>query len=104
MNNNNNPFEGAIEDLPPEDTGDSGAMPAGRGHKLTLDDFYAVAPDHKCLHRPTRKLWINAAVDARVAWVPRLDALGQPKRHKKTGEVLLDRRASRWRAHAAWME
>jgi hypothetical protein len=82
-------FEDAIEDLPPEDTGNSGSPPAG-AHKLTLDDFYAVAPDHKCLHRPTRKLWLNAAVDARVDWVPRLDALGQPVRHKKTGEVLLD--------------
>jgi hypothetical protein len=58
--------------------------------KPVLDDFYAVAPEHKCLHRPTGKLWSNAAVDARVTWVPRLDASGQPKRHKKTGEVLMD--------------
>jgi hypothetical protein len=83
-------FEEAIEDLPPEDTGNSVATPAGIGHKFILEDFYAVAPDHKCLHRPTRKLWLNAAVDARVDWVPRLDAFGQPKRHKRTGEILMD--------------
>jgi hypothetical protein len=85
MNNN---FMDEIEDMPVETAGSS--TPARSGHKLVLDDFYAVAPEHKCLHRPTRKLWPNAAVDARVAWVPRLDACGQPKRHKKTGEVLLD--------------
>jgi hypothetical protein len=86
-------FEDAIEDLPPDDTGSpgtGGTAPVERGHKFTLDDFYAVAPDHKCLHRATRKLWPNAAVDARVDWVPRLDAWGQPKLNKKTGEVLLD--------------
>jgi hypothetical protein len=77
-------FEDMIEDMPP----DGSAPPVGR--KLTLDDFYAVAPDHKCLHRATRKLWLNAAVDARVDWVPRLDASGQPVLHKKTGKVLLD--------------
>jgi hypothetical protein len=83
-------FEDAIEDLPPESAGHTCATPGGSRHKLTLDDFYAVAPDHKCLHRPTRKLWLNEAVDARVDWVPRLDAFGQPKRHKKTGEILMD--------------
>ena len=72
----NNEFEDAIEDLPPEDTGGAGVTgatgctgatgaapptPCGARYKLTLDDFYAVAPDHKCLHRPTRKLWLNAA-------------------------------------------
>jgi hypothetical protein len=82
-------FEDMIEDMPPEDTGAGGALPSG-ARKYTLDDFYAVAPDHKCLHRPTRKLWLNAAVDARVDWVPRLDAFGQPKRHKRTGEILMD--------------
>jgi hypothetical protein len=80
-------FEDMIDDMPPENTG---APPVGAVHKFTLEDFYAVAPEHKCLHRATRKFWLNAAVDARVAWVPRLDASGQPVLHKKTGEVLLD--------------
>jgi hypothetical protein len=90
MGDHSNPFEDAIEDSPLGFATPAGAQRDLSSGRPVLEDFYAVAPEHKCLHRPTRKLWPNAAVDARVAWVPRLDALGQPVRHKKTGEVLLD--------------
>jgi hypothetical protein len=78
-------FFDAIEDSPLESDAAAGG---GGAPAPTLEDFYAVAPENKCLHRPTRKLWPNAAVDARVEPVPRLDKLGQPVRHKKTGEPL----------------
>jgi hypothetical protein len=84
-------FEDMIEDMPPESDSGAGSTTAGT---FTLDDFYAVAPDHKCIYRPTRKLWLNAAVDARVDWVPRLDAGGKPVLHEKTGKVLLDQPSS----------
>lgn len=35
---------------------------------ISLDDFYAHAPDHKFIYAPTRDLWPAASVDSRLPW------------------------------------
>jgi hypothetical protein len=47
---------------------------------ITLDDFYALAPANRCIYRPTRDIWTNEAVDARLPPQPLLDASGKPVR------------------------
>lgn len=43
--------------------------------RLSVDDFYAILPQHKYLHRPTRELWEAAGVNGAV---PRVEGLGRP--------------------------
>src|SRR5262249_50872874 len=49
---------------------------------ISFDDFYALAPANRCISRPTRDIWPNEAVDARLPPQPLLDAGGNPVRVK----------------------
>jgi hypothetical protein len=115
MSNNSNDFEAQIEDfedqsksaapLAPSNGGGTASTPpppAG-GRKFKLEDFFSVAPLHKCVYRPGRDIWPNAAVDLRLPRIPRLDARGQLLRHKKTGEILTEG-ASAWLARQRSVE
>jgi Family of unknown function (DUF5906) len=46
--------------------------------RFTSDEFFSVAPLHKCIYRPGRDIWPNAAVDARLPPVPLTNAHGTP--------------------------
>jgi hypothetical protein len=50
---------------------------------IKIDDFYACAPAYRCIYRPTKELWPNASVDARLSPQPFLDQHGNPVRDKK---------------------
>jgi len=37
---------------------------------LELEEFYSCAPENKCIYTPTRDLWYNSSVDARIPPIP----------------------------------
>jgi hypothetical protein len=55
---------------------------------IKFEDFYALAPAHRCVYLPTKDLWRNEAVDKRLPPQPLLDANGQPLRNAK-GKVIM---------------
>jgi hypothetical protein len=63
---------------------------------IKLDDFYALAPAHRCVYRPTKDLWRNEAVDKRLPLQPLLDANGNPLRNAKGKVIMVP--ASEWLA------
>jgi hypothetical protein len=63
---------------------------------LKLDDFYALAPAHRCVYRPTKDLWRNEAVDKRLPPMPLLDRHGKPVCNSKGKVVMMP--ASEWLA------
>jgi hypothetical protein len=63
---------------------------------LKLDDFYALAPAHRCVYRPTKDLWRNEAVDKRLPPVAVLDRHGNPVLNSRGKAVMMP--ASEWLA------
>jgi Family of unknown function (DUF5906) len=63
---------------------------------IQLDDFYALAPAHRCIYRPTKDAWLNDAVDMRLPRQALLDANGNPLRNDKGKIIMVS--ASQWLA------
>ena len=63
---------------------------------IQLDDFYALAPAHRCIYRPTKDAWLNDAIDMRLPRQALLDANGNPLRNDK-GKIIMVT-ASQWLA------
>jgi hypothetical protein len=63
---------------------------------IQFDDFYALAPAHRCIYRPTKDAWRNEAVDKRLPPRPRLDANGNPLRNAHGKVIMMP--ASEWLA------
>jgi len=53
------------------------------GTGVTLADFWAYMPMHNYVYAPTREPWPAASLDARLPWIPVLEADGTPRLNAK---------------------
>ena len=63
--------------------GDASDVPDDRPNGVRLEDFWAYLPMHKYIFAPVRDLWPATSVNARLPWIPVVDADKQAVLDKK---------------------